>query len=92
MLDEGVGTFSLTDGITIFTQTMIWAKMKKPKVDVIRALKDCPETRELVDENFNSASLSSFLRELDKENKDMPEQLKDVIEADAVSNLIAKKL
>jgi hypothetical protein len=92
LLDEGVGTFSLTDGITIFTQTMIWARMKKSKAEVISALKDCPETKGLIDESFNSARLSSFLRELDKDNKELPEQLKSVIEPDAVSNLIAKKI
>ena len=92
LIDEGVGTFSLRDGITIFTSTLIWARMKKPKAQVISALKDCAETRDLVDESFNSARLSSFLRELDKDNKEIPEQLKDVIESDPVSNLIAKRI
>ena len=93
LVDEGVGTFALPrDGLTIFTKTMIWAKMKKPKDEVIRALKDCPETKELIGENFNSQRLSSYLRELDKGNKELPEELQDVIEPDAVSNLIAKKI
>jgi hypothetical protein len=93
LVDEGVGTFALKrDGLTIFTKTLIWAKMKRPKDEVIRALKDCPETKELVAESFNSQRLSSYLRELNKADKELPEELKKVIEPDTVSNLIAKRI
>jgi uncharacterized protein YeaO (DUF488 family) len=92
LVDDGVDKVSLRQGITIFTRTTIWAKMLKPKDEVIRALKDCVETKELIGEDFNSLRLSSYLRELENSNKELPEELKDVIEGDAVSNLIAKRI
>lgn len=92
MIDQGVDRVSLAGGITLFTKTLIWAKYKGSKKEVLQALKECEETREMVSENFNAITLASYLRELNAEDKELPDALKKVLEPDPVSNLIAKKI
>jgi len=92
LIDEGVDTVSLAGGTTLSTRTLIWAKCNGSKQEVLDALKECPDTKEFVKENFNHITLASYLRELDRENKPLPKSLAGIIEPDAVSNLIARKI
>lgn len=92
LIDEGVDKVSLAGGITLFTKTLIWAKCKGTKAEVLSALKECDDTKEMVSENFSSQTLASFLRELDREEKELPEILKKVMEPNPTISLIAKKI
>ena len=91
LIDEGVDKVSLAHGITIFTKSLIWGKYDD-KQKAIQAMLDCSDTRELVTETFDARTLASFLRELNKENKELPESFKGVITAEPSNSLIAKKV
>jgi len=89
LTDEGVDKVSLSGGTTIFVKTMIWAKYEN-KQEAIQAIKDSDIT-DLIEEGFDSRRLASYLRELDKEGKDLPESFKGIIEPNPTHSLIAKK-
>ena len=90
MLEDGVDKVSLAGGVTIFIKTMIWAKYED-KQAAIEAIKKS-DINELIEENFNAQRLASYLRELDREGKDLPEAFKGVIEPNPTASLIAKKI
>lgn len=90
LADLEVDKVSLKGGITLFTKTTVWAKYKD-KQSAVNAIREAGEEW-MISEGFNSITLSSFLRELDKTGQKLPEEFKGVIEANPKTNLIAKKL
>lgn len=90
LIDEGVDKVSLAGGVTIFIKTMIWAKYedKKSAVDAIKQ----SDIKDLIEENFHSGRLASYLRELDKEGKDLPPSFDGIIKPNHVQTLIARKI
>ena len=90
LTDLEIDKVSLKGGISLFTRTVIWAKCKD-KQSAINAIKEAGEEW-MIQEGFNSQTLSSFLRELDKIGQELPKEFKGVIEANPKTNLIAKKL
>jgi len=90
LADLEVDKVSLKGGITLSTRTVIWAKCKDKK-SAINAIKEAGEEW-MIEEGFNSITLSSFLRELNNTGKELPKEFKGVIESNPKTNLIAKKL
>jgi len=90
LTDLEVDKVSLKGGITLFSKTVIWAKCKD-KESAVKAIKEAGEEW-MVSEGFNSKTLSSFLRGLNEEGKELPKEFKDVITANPKTSLIAKKL
>ena len=90
LVDDGVDKFSLAGGTTIYVRTMIWAKIESRDA-AIQAIKDS-EIKDLIEEGFNSARLSSYIRELINEGKDLPESFKGIISPNPTQSLIARKI
>jgi len=90
LLEDGVDKFSLAGGTTIYVRTMIWAKIESRDA-AIQAIKDS-EIKDLIEEGFNSARLSSYIRELINEGKDLPESFKGIISPNPMQSLIARKI
>jgi len=90
LLEDGVDKFSLAGGTTIYVRTMIWAKIESRDA-AIQAIKDS-EIKDLIEEGFNSARLSSYIRELINEGKDLPESFKGIISPNPTQSLIARKI
>jgi len=89
LINEEVDKISLKGGITVFIRPQIWPKWKtEDKRKRVEALKEAG-FKDLVEEGFNTNSLAAILRELDATGKDLPEVLKEVLEANTVEKLIA---
>ena len=90
LVDDGITKFSLAGGVTLFVKTMIWAKYEDRQA-AIKAIKDS-DISDLLEESFHAGRLASYLRELDREDKDLPESFKGIISPNPTQSLIARKL
>ena len=90
LVDDGITKFSLAGGVTLFVKTMIWAKYEDRQA-AIKAIKDS-DISDLLEESFHAGRLASYLRELDREDKDLPESFKGIISPNPTQSLIAKKI
>ena len=90
LVEDGITKFSLAGGVTLFVKTMIWAKYED-KQAAIKAIKES-DISDLLEENFHAGRLASYLRELDKEGKDLPESFKGIISPNPTQSLIARKI
>lgn len=90
LADEQIEKVNLVGGYVVYTDTKIWPRLLAPKEAVIKALKDCGHG-DIVAENYNTNTLAAWLRELDMEEKELPEELQDFIEPNRVTSLISKK-
>ena len=94
MQDHEVRNLPLKGGRTIYIDTKIWSKYLPGKngLDVVTAAREDGLFDSLGGkEVINAQTLASYLRELNQEEKALPENLAKVIEPNPVSNLIVKK-
>jgi hypothetical protein len=79
------------DGRTVYIERKLWAKAKDgDKVAVCKALKRC-RLGDYVEETFNTNSLSAYVRELDREERQMPPTLAAVLDVSEVFKLRTRK-
>jgi len=89
MIDEGVDKVSLAGGVTLFIKTLIWAKYEN-RQEAIQAIKES-DISDLIEESFHAGRLASYLRELDAEDKELPDSFKGIIDSNSVQTLIARR-
>jgi hypothetical protein len=87
---EDTQRFSFKGGITVFRRRQIWGKYNDRKL-VIKALKKAG-LGDMVSEGFHAQTIASYLREMDKAERNLPEELKGVLEINRDETLIAKKM
>ena len=77
---EGLGVESLSAGdTTVYLHRQLWARAKDGnKEAVIHALKGT-ELEDMVQETFNTNTLSAWVRECEREGRAIPETLKDTL-------------
>ena len=90
MADEQTDKINLVGGYVVYTDTKIWPRLLASREEVIKALKECGHG-DIVAESYNTNTLAAWLRELDMEEKELPEELQDFIEPNRVTSLISKK-
>lgn len=79
------------DGRTVYVERKLWAKAKDgAKPSVCKALKRC-RLGDYVEETFNTNSLSAYIRELDRENRQMPPSLAAVLDVSEVFKLRTRR-
>jgi hypothetical protein len=79
------------DGRTVYVDRKLWAKAKNgDKPAVCKALKRA-HLGDFVEETFNTNSLSAYVRELDREEKQLPPSLRDVLEVSEVFRLRTRR-
>lgn len=75
------------DGTTIYLHRQVWARAKDgDRGAVLVALRET-EMDEYITENFNTNSLSAYVRECEKEGQEIPEKLKACLEITEVFSL-----
>jgi hypothetical protein len=75
----GVSQLKATDGRVVYLSRTLWARAKDgDKLAVTRALRSIGAA-DLVTETFNTNSLSAYVREFDKDDREIPAVLADVI-------------
>lgn len=77
---ETLGVESLSSGdTTVYLHRQIWARAKDGDKDaVIHALKDT-ELADIVQETFNTNTLSAWVRECEREGRPIPDNLRDTL-------------
>lgn len=79
------------DGRTVYVERKLWAKAKDgDKPSVCKALKRC-RLGDYVEETFNTNSLSAYVRELDREGRQMPPSLVAVLDVSEVFKLRTRR-
>ena len=79
------------DGRTVYVERKLWAKAKDgDKPAVCKALKRC-RLGDYVEETFNTNSLSAYVRELDREGRQMPPSLAAVLDVSEVFKLRTRR-
>ena len=79
------------DGRTVYVERKLWAKAKDgDKPSVCKALKRC-RLGDYVEETFNTNSLSAYVRELDREGKQLSAALATVLDISEVFKLRTRK-
>lgn len=79
------------DGRTVYVERKLWAKAKDgDKPSVCKALKRC-RLGDYVEETYNTNSLSAYVRELDREGRQMPPSLVAVLEVSEVFKLRTRR-
>jgi len=79
------------DGRTVYVERKLWAKAKDgDKPSVCKALKRC-RLGDYVEETFNTNSLSAFVRELDREGKQLSPALAAVLEISEIFKLRTRR-
>lgn len=79
------------DGRTVYIERKLWAKAKDgDKAAVCKALKRC-RLGDYVEETFNTNSLSAYVRELDREDRPLPPNLREVLEISEVFKLRTRR-
>ncbi len=89
---EASGTSNVTvDGIMCYLHRQLWAKAKEGNyLRACQALRAC-ELGALVEEKFNSNSLSAWVREQSKAGVDLPAELSEAIEVAEVYSIRTRK-
>lgn len=90
LIENEVDRCAFKNGITIYIDQKIWPQYLAPMPDVIKALRENGHA-DIINEGLNTHTIASWLRELDAEEKELPEELQKVIKPTIVQNLIAKK-
>jgi len=90
LADEQIEKVNLVGGYVVYTDTKIWPKLLASREEVIAALK-ASEHGDIVVEGYNTNTLAAWLRELDMEEKELPEDLQKFIKPNRVTSLISKK-
>ena len=88
--ENQIDRVNLKGGFVVYFDTKIWPKLLAPREKVLEALKAAGHG-DIVNENFNTNSLASWLRELDALGEDVPEELQDVLKKNPVTSLLVKK-
>jgi len=79
------------DGRTVYVERKLWAKAKDgDKPSVCKALKRC-RLGDYVEETFNTNSLSAYVRELDREGKQLSPALAMVLDISEVFKLRTRR-
>ena len=79
------------DGRTVYVERKLWAKAKDgDKPSVCKALKRC-RLGDYVEETFNTNSLSAYVRELDREGKQLSPALAAVLEISEIFKLRTRR-
>jgi hypothetical protein len=79
------------DGRTVYIERKLWAKAKAgDRAAVCKALKRC-RLGDYVEETFNTNSLSAYVRELDREERQMPPTLAAVLDVSEVFKLRTRR-
>ena len=79
------------DGKTVYLERKLWAKAKDgDKAAVCKALKRA-HLGDYVEETFNTNSLSAYVRELDREDRELPPSLREVLEISEVFKLRTRR-
>lgn len=68
--DEGIQSMNV-DGKTVHLQRTLWPKLDTSREEVMEALEDVG-WGDIVRPNFNSNSLAGMIRDLDRDDEDMP--------------------
>ena len=82
------------DGKTVYLHKQLWATPKNKdggRAEVCAVLKSLGMGREYVVENFNTNSLSAFVRELDEQNEELDVKLQRVLNVVAKFSLRVRK-
>lgn len=76
---DGVSSMTV-DGMTVYLHRQLWAGAVEgvPKDTVVEVLKSVG-LGHFVTESFNVQTLSSYVRDLEREEEELPEELADVI-------------
>ena len=94
LTDHQMMKLPLKGGRTIYIDTKIWSKYLpgKDSSDLVIAAKEDGVYDSLGGkESINAQTLAVYLRELDKNDQDLPKNLARVIKPNPVSNLVVKK-
>lgn len=78
MASEGVANIKINDR-TVFTKLTIFAQISS-KADAIKALKEAG-MEDFITEGYNTNSISAFVRELTKNDEELPEAFGNAITA-----------
>jgi len=79
------------DGRTVYVERKLWAKAKDgDKSAVCKALKRC-RLGDYVEESYNTNSLSAYIRELDREGKQLSPSLATVLDVSEVFKLRTRR-
>jgi len=91
-IEFGQQSIKTTDGQTVFLRRQLWAKVE-PGVDRREVLDGLVAAGhpEFVSENFNSSTVSAWLRELDKNGEEIPAELRGKLGTSEVFNLRVRK-
>ena len=99
MIDEEIDKISLKGGLTLSLQEMIWAKIEakdkfgnNDKPRIVAALRQAQLDDLVTDETYNSNALSYYLRELDRNDEKLPEELVGIVRPNPVQKIVVKKL
>ena len=73
--------------MTIYLHRQKWAKAKEgDREAVVAALKEEGLT-EFLSENYNTSTLSAFVREADRDGEELPERLTETLDIDIVTSI-----
>lgn len=90
MANAGVDKVSLTGGRTIVINEQIWPKYGDKSI-AIKALKEAGIV-DMVEEGFNHNRLAAYIRELIRQDQELPDAFKGKIKPHTVQKLVARKL
>lgn len=87
---EGIDKFSFKGGLMVFRRTRHWPKYEDKKL-AIEAFK-AANMGDMVSEDFNAQTISSYLTELFESGQDLPKEFEGKLESNPVQTLIVKKV
>ena len=94
MVDEGIKKVSFTDGTTSSLKSVTWAKVndKEKALELLKKYQEEHGTNNLIlDQRPNYQGLSALIREYERNEEDLPEEWKNVIEPNPVTSIVPKK-
>jgi hypothetical protein len=89
--EDGVKKMSLEGGVTLRVDCKIWPKILTSNEEAIAAIKAAGMTELLTKENYQTQTLASFLRELDKNDEPLPKEFQGIIAPNPVYKIIANR-
>lgn len=87
LLEAGIDSVKM-DGATIGTRTQLWAKAKNGNYEAACEALRKAGLSDLVQERFNTNTLSAYVRELNMDDKPLPESFKDAIDVAEVVKVV----
>lgn len=76
----GVSQLKATDGRVVYLSRQLWARAKDGNKLAVTAALRSMGAADLITETFNTNSLSAYVREFDKNEQPIPEELAEVID------------